>query len=192
MLIKNYLVIDHSLPDPDTVRGSLLDLPFHTNENFTVPGMKNINEKTIRRNPRPRGGWRGFRTTNLLNIPQLDIQNALRPAFKTVFDCSFDISMQVFGHLSTFYLDSIMSSETKWHTDKGSYLAGVIYLNHNPPKKTGTLLKLDTGIVEIENVYNRLVIYKANIFHSPGELFGETLNDSRLTLTFFLNDLKLF
>jgi len=40
--------------------------------------------------------------------------------------------------------------------------------------------------VEVSNVYNRLVMYPANEFHSENKLFGETKEDARLTLVFFV------
>jgi hypothetical protein len=40
--------------------------------------------------------------------------------------------------------------------------------------------------IEVSNVYNRLVMYPANEFHSENKLFGSTKEDSRLTLVFFV------
>jgi len=40
--------------------------------------------------------------------------------------------------------------------------------------------------IEVSNIYNRLVMYPANEFHSENELFGLTKEDSRLTLVFFV------
>ena len=64
--------------------------------------------------------------------------------------------------------------------------AGVIYLNPNPvdPSQSGTHLILDNKVKKINNKYNRLVFYGANITHSPGPAWGETWEDDcRLTLT---------
>jgi hypothetical protein len=41
--------------------------------------------------------------------------------------------------------------------------------------------------LEISNVYNRLVMYPANEFHSENKLFGTTKDDARLTLVFFVS-----
>jgi len=40
--------------------------------------------------------------------------------------------------------------------------------------------------VDISNIYNRLVMYPVNEFHSENQLFGETKEDARLTLVFFV------
>jgi hypothetical protein len=40
--------------------------------------------------------------------------------------------------------------------------------------------------VEVSNIYNRLVMYPVNEFHSENKLFGTTKDDARLTLVFFV------
>lgn len=40
--------------------------------------------------------------------------------------------------------------------------------------------------IDVANVYNRLLIYPANEFHSENRLFGTTKEDARLTLVFFV------
>ena len=37
----------------------------------------------------------------------------------------------------------------------------------------------------IENIYNRCIIFDPRVWHSPGNFFGTTDNDARLTLVFF-------
>jgi hypothetical protein len=44
--------------------------------------------------------------------------------------------------------------------------------------------------IEIENVYNRAVIYPANYWHSQNKFFGNCKEDARLTLVFFLNSVS--
>jgi hypothetical protein len=39
----------------------------------------------------------------------------------------------------------------------------------------------------VGNVYNRLVLYRGDLFHSSLDYFGEGLNDGRLFQTFFFN-----
>lgn len=43
-----------------------------------------------------------------------------------------------------------------------------------------------TKIVDVGNVYNRLVMYPGDYFHKENKFFGNTLIDSRLTLVFFI------
>jgi hypothetical protein len=44
--------------------------------------------------------------------------------------------------------------------------------------------------MEIENVFNRCVIYDPRVWHSPNNYFGKTLEDSRLTLVFFAQGVR--
>lgn len=44
-----------------------------------------------------------------------------------------------------------------------------------------------TKILDIGNVYNRLVMYPGDYFHRENKFFGKSLLDSRLTLVFFIN-----
>ena len=43
--------------------------------------------------------------------------------------------------------------------------------------------------IEVSNVYNRLVMYPVNEFHSENKLFGTTKDDARLTLVFFVKNI---
>ena len=59
----------------------------------------------------------------------------------------------------------------------------------NPPKGTGTSI-LDgenNKIIQVENVYNRLVCYPGTSIHAPTNLFGDTMKDGRMTFTFFIS-----
>ncbi len=83
--------------------------------------------------------------------------------------------------------------------------SGLVYLSPNPPKGTGTSFwrDKDTGkcvagmgvnaskdfdrferIYTIENVYNRLVLFRENVLHSAECGFGQD-REARLTQTFF-------
>lgn len=44
-----------------------------------------------------------------------------------------------------------------------------------------------TKIVDVGNLYNRLVMYPGDCFHRENKFFGSTIDDSRLTLVFFVN-----
>jgi hypothetical protein len=43
--------------------------------------------------------------------------------------------------------------------------------------------------IEVSNIYNRLVMYPVNEFHSENILFGETREESRLTIVFFVKNI---
>jgi hypothetical protein len=44
--------------------------------------------------------------------------------------------------------------------------------------------------VDVANVYNRLILYPANLFHSGNNFFGTTKNDARLTLVIYVHNVE--
>jgi hypothetical protein len=78
------------------------------------------------------------------------------------------------------------------HQDQPFYnVAGVIYLNENPPANTGTVFfnnAVSGELVEtitVENAYNRMIIFDPAQWHAMVGTFGDDLESSRLTITFF-------
>jgi hypothetical protein len=77
------------------------------------------------------------------------------------------------------------------HQDELFYnVAGVIYLNENAPKNTGTSFygRYPQGLTKTivaENVFNRLVIFHPSMWHQPDGFFGNCLDNSRLIITIF-------
>ena len=43
-------------------------------------------------------------------------------------------------------------------------------------------------MINVENIYNRLVAYDGFNTHAPSKVFGNDLNTNRLTLTFFIHE----
>lgn len=78
------------------------------------------------------------------------------------------------------------------HQDEPFYnVAGLIYLNENPPANTGTVFfsKAVSGelveTITVENAYNRMIIFDPAQWHAIAGTFGDDLESSRLTITFF-------
>ena len=129
---------------------------------------------------------------------------------------------QNFLHLKSNFALVDSSYGKGWiHQDEPKYnVAGVIFLNFNPPKNSGisffTKVKEDTAnYVElafeenaqpdlkkyikfkdqqresfkrnmyVENVFNRCVMFAPHQWHSAETYFGNTSENSRLTITFF-------
>ena len=61
---------------------------------------------------------------------------------------------------------------------------GLVYLHPDPPSRSGTTLYLKE-MTYLDNIYNRLVLYKSNIEHEPTDNFGDDINNSRLVFTIF-------
>jgi len=65
--------------------------------------------------------------------------------------------------------------------------AGIIYLNLFPKPKCGTTILLHNEFYEIENNFNRMVLYPCHIFHSLSGSFGNNLLNSRMVMSIFMN-----
>ena len=84
--------------------------------------------------------------------------------------------------------------------------SGLVYLSKNAPKSSGTSIWVEnstglctankgpffrkdvgnfTKILQVKNVYNRLVLFRENILHQAANGFGNTKENGRLTQTFF-------
>lgn len=169
-----------------------------------------------------RGTWPGLRTsmlhdlsTELYNILEYKLLQYL-PQFKKFhkIESTFQIIDETYGN-------GWVHDDNPEHT-----VAGVIYLNENPPLNTGTTIYLDghevnadhytqlfiddvmstnpedrvkfakyrneqrarfTSCTNVDNHWNRCIIFDPRSWHSADNFFGTTKDDSRLTLVFFGN-----
>ena len=74
---------------------------------------------------------------------------------------------------------------SKFHTDNSNF-AGIVYLSPNPPSNSGTTIIIDNVDNKVDNKFNRLVAYPSSLIHAPTDLFGDTMETGRLTLSFFI------
>ena len=165
---RNLIVIDNFLDDPDRIRFHALGLDFNRYQ-VSVPGVRSM---------------------RLGGALQTEVEDKLKIAFgckEIIWDMTQD----------TLCFQSCMEGTETWvHKDcqgenQGEW-AAVLYLTPNPVLDSGT------GIFEspdhdmnigVGNVYNRLVAYRGKVLYHrsivPG--FGNTLETSRLTQTFFFD-----
>jgi len=47
--------------------------------------------------------------------------------------------------------------------------------------------KMFDEVVTVNNVYNSLVLFEGDTYHAANKFFGSSINDARLTQTFFVN-----
>ena len=140
--------------------------------------------KVVYNSPGPTDRWEGYRS-QLLSIENKlegEILSKIYSTVEEVTERSINKS-QVYFHLTP---ESVMNAipnfhEMKWHQDPCDF-AGVIYLTPDPPENTGTCL-LDECV---PNVYNRLLAYSGKNLHGPDHLFGDGIDTTRLTITFFI------
>jgi hypothetical protein len=127
-------------------------------------------------------------------------------------NCSFTYSIFNDKPKSWIHVDNIHGKD-KFQGLEYINMAGVLYLTPNAPLNGGTIFydfdysnslydpnipiheytfdetkwkKKDT----IGNVYNRLILFNADIFHSIDKLFGTNKYDGRLTQNFFFTCIK--
>lgn len=136
--------------------------------------------------------WRGYRTDNLHYIDEFFnnyfYYNLFKKIFKNYLITELNHVSEAYFHLTA---EDTVCDDSWYHQDTPCLLAGVVYLSKNPPKNTGTILKIDNKEVYLENVFNRLVIYNANLLHRPENSFGDSFETARATLVFFIKKLTV-
>ena len=137
-------------------------------------------------------GWKGYRTEELDFFNNDILVECEENILNSV--CNFynltGYSITTYFHISYESTKNILNdfNNKKYHFDLSEY-AGVIYLTPDPPKKMGTSI-LDGNknkIINVENIYNRLLAYPSSCIHAPTDLFGDNKENGRMTLTFFLD-----
>ena len=191
-MIKDYIIIDNVLDDPEELILMAKGISFYSKEKENLEG---ITTKAMRLDRFFAGSnWRGFRSDFIHEINQRIFQENFDQIMKKMMS-SFDESSYVYHYRVQSHLHfapaMIEYHDGWWHKDPGCLFAGVVYLNKNPEPDSGTILRLDDGEIIAENVFNRLVLYRSNIEHRPQKCFGDNVNNSRLTLTMFFNEFAI-
>ena len=136
-------------------------------------------------------GWRGYRTNELWdldkNVLEVSCQK-IRDELIKFFDLKIDKDEgNFYFHIALTHTKNTLENFdiNKFHIDDSRF-AGIVYLSPNPPMKTGTTIIIDNQKKGIENKFNRLVAYPSTYVHAPTDLFGDTMESGRLTLSFFI------
>lgn len=174
----NLLIVDNFYNNPDEVRA------FALAQDFSV-----------------KGNYPGLRTEPSLNEDtKLGIQDLVRPFAGEIFD---------WGEQYSGCFQICTAQDRTWiHADSFNTWAGVLYLTPDAPLSGGTALyrHKQTGHItdrgefyhpqdytkweivdRVGNVFNRLVLYRGNMFHASVDYFGSNLEDGRLIQTFFFS-----
>jgi hypothetical protein len=178
----NIIVVDDFYNNPHEVRTFALAQPFDV-----------------------KGNYPGFRTGSFIND---GVKN-------TINNILFGIAGQVTNWMEDSYGGAFQlctSADRTWiHTDQYNTWAGVLYLTPDAPLSGGTALykhKLsgERGLNEgsafpkdaydytqwdivdrIGNVFNRLVLFRGDLYHASVDYFGSDMETGRLFQTFFFN-----
>ncbi len=178
-MILNLIVIDNFYSNPDKVREFALSQDFSTTGNFpgarTKPLMSNEAKNAINEIMAPVGPIRNWYDTDE-------------------------------GYTGCFQYCTALD-RTWIHSDVTTKWAGVCYLTPDPPVSAGTGIfryksnKSMEGpniypsqdytkwelVDRIGNLYNRLIIYRGDLYHTSLDYFGQNKEDSRLFQTFFFD-----
>ena len=186
-MIANIIVVDDFYSNVDGVRSFALEQNF-----LTV------------------GNYPGCRTKNYLTEGcKFTIQKIINPYSGNITNW-FDGEESYTG---SFQLTT--ENDKSWiHVDCYNDWGGVLYLTPNAPINSGTGFyksKLDNSLIsnsqdylkyngrnfdewelvtEVGNVYNRLILFRANQWHSSMKYFGSNLDNGRLTQVFFFDTEK--
>ncbi len=194
------LVIDNFLPYPNVVREWALTKTFYNSTQFS----QRIGSSTT---------WPGKRTDHVVDLDAAYADDILTKisniARKTFFDAPLSVR-------SYFQLCSQSDGDSWIHQDNDVDIAALLYLSPDAPINSGTTLykcldqaawqnltigemmkinrqeredlyeKLFVPVDVIGNLYNRMVMYRGDIFHKSNDYFGSSKFDSRLTQVFFL------
>lgn len=153
------------------------------------------------------GNYPGLRTVSLLNEDtKKNIQRLLLPHGGKVIDW---LETDKESYSGAFQIS--MACDKSWvHTDNVNNWAGVLYLTPNAPLEGGTGFyrsKINGSfygdsddevcgnhaqdmskwelVNQVHNVYNRLILFRANQWHTSQVYFGNTMETGRLTQVFF-------
>lgn len=176
------MIIDNFYADPDSVRR------FALSQEFSV-----------------RGNFPGMRTKSFFTD---DVKSAIEHYMQ--FAGKITNTYEQSGYTGAFQIATAVD-RTWIHSDPYNMWAGVCYLTPDAPYTAGTGLfrhratgqhrKVTTDhegydytkydlFDRIGNKYNRLIIYRGDLFHASLDYFGDNLQNGRLFQTFFFDTEK--
>ena len=170
-MIDSLLIVDNFFPDPDLEREWALSLDYPCS-NF---GNNGLNNRSLAIHSLDFEKFNFYKNLLYIKFGILD------PNYIKILGCSFQFNLK--------------NDYTEIHYDSGWDLAGVVYLTPFASKESGTAFYNNINnnfnkVYEVENIYNRCLIYPANLYHEGQNFFGDKLLNSRLNLVFFakIND----
>lgn len=197
------LVINNFLPYPNVVRSWALSKEFVDAKEFS----KRIGAYT---------SWPGIRSDHVMELDGQFanvVLGQIAEISKKFFINNPNANVNI---RSFFQICRESDGDSWIHQDNDVDVAGILYLSPDAPISSGTTLykcndintwssldieqmmkinrierrelydNLFTPVDVIGNVYNRLVMYKGDIFHKSNDYFGSSKEDARLTQVFFL------
>lgn len=159
----NTIIIDNFLNNPDIVRSSVLHHQF-----------KNT------------GQYPGCRT----DAADYDYQEMILKKFEFILNSQIEFKTD----MDCFRFQLCLKGDSTWIHKDATEWAGVLFLTPDAPINSGTgIFDQDKNLVTmIGNVYNRLVLYRGDLYHrSMISGFGNSIENGRLTQVFFFDTITL-
>jgi hypothetical protein len=105
------------------------------------------------------------------------------------------IKFEWYGEIYFHYFENdYFGGNPELHQDS-ALMAGVIYLNPYPlsnPERHGTIIfNKDNQRFTMPYVYNTLIMYKSDFYHAPLAGFGNSVDNSRLSMIFSIDKFTL-
>ena len=195
----NHILVNDFFDDPDRLRQTALSL----------------DEWRVMEDPSP-VGWKGSRTKPLSHYKNKLLDDSTQLIFDYIWDV-MDLDNWRYPDWDNGRMfpngafpggkirDPILSSFFHISTErsKGGYCdwqdrfhkdflpcAGLVYLTPDAPLDAGTsILDSDRSqFINIDNKYNRLLVYDGYNIHGPSNFFGNTKECGRMTLVFFIHE----
>lgn len=170
----NLIVIDNFLPYPNVVRSWALQQRYYSCDEMTDL----YNKKTE---------WPGVRTVTI-NELDVDYANIVLGRTAQLAQHHFGLPQNI-SIRSSFQLTRETDGNSWIHQDHDVDVAFIIYLTPEAPHSAGTTLYSQPPheiVDRIGNVYNRLIMYRANLYHKSNDYFGDSLTTGRLTQVGFI------
>lgn len=173
--MTSFVCIDNFLPYPNVVRSWALQQNYYDDKEMT----KSTNELNT---------WPGIRT-NLIHTLDRQYADIILGRIHSLCSLHFHTSENL-EIKSSFQILNKNDSNSWIHKDDNVNFAGVLYLTPNPEKYSGTSFYNENEELTdtIENLYNRLILYRSNIKHKSTGYFGDSKESSRLTQVFFIRE----
>lgn len=197
------LVVNNFLPYPNVVRSWALSNEF-------------VDAKECSKRIGVHTSWPGLRSQHVMELDSAYANNILSQISDIARHNFLRNEVSNISIRSFFQVCREEDGDSWIHQDNDVDVAGILYLSPDAPISSGTTLykcndynawaslpinqmmqinrveqkelhdNLFSAVDVIGNVYNRLVMYKGDIFHKSNDYFGSTMQDSRLTQVFFL------
>ena len=153
----------------------------------------------IKKNDKVKISYNGKRTLSLCDVNKNLHKQLTGQIINKVFrfqdsirkDCNIVVRCQAIS-LFHYLTEDDVPNNTWPHRDTALF-SGVIYLNkdfNDRFNNHGTKI-IEGKETDFAYKYNRMVLYRGDYMHSANFGFGKNIDDSRLTLNFFINDLSI-